>query len=155
MARTPQRIEIAFRGWYAVAARIGILVVPQLLARSLEPAEAEALVRQRLVAEVTSDLLAERRSEGDAIPDAANARRWARELECVTRVRFRAVEVRRALLVPPFRRRTNFVVKATIEGEARSRYFWLFGTGPSSVSNSSRGRWTAPLWKGAAILEAP
>lgn len=143
--RGPRRIEIAFRGWYAVAVLLGILVVPQLLARSLEPAQAEALVRQHLIAEVTSDLLAERRAEGDPIPDAATAGRWGSELERVRRVRFRAVEVRRALVVPPFRRRTNFVVKATIEGEAVPRYFWLFGTGPSSVSGSSPGRWSAPL----------
>lgn len=144
ITRTPRETIITFRGWSAVAVLLGILVVPQLLARSLEQSEAEALVRQELIAAVTSDMLAGR-SDGDPLPDAATTGRWVSELERARRVRFRSVEIRRALLVPPFRRRTNFVVKVTVEGEATPRYFWLFGTGPSSVASSSPVRWSAPL----------
>ncbi len=61
---------------------------------------------------------------------------------------FDAVEVKRAVLVPPMRKRTSFVAKAIFRDEnlrVQTRYFWFNGTSGSSVREGSESEWYVPI----------
>lgn len=141
------RRTITFRGIPAILLLLGIFILPRLLVGSPEPAEAEERIRQYYLLEVIQQQMAEREAGGAEVLDEETALRWADEIERVDDMRFVSVEVKRAIFVPPFRRRTQFAVKAVIQdrGQEETRYFWFNGTRPGSVQESSRSEWFVPI----------
>lgn len=148
VALSSDRRSLTVRGVPAVILLLGILVLPYLLAGSLEPEEAERRIREYLLREVTRQQMAELESGGTRVPDRETALRWEEQINRVNELEFDAVEVKRAVLVPPLRRRTNFVAKAVFRDENRrvqTRYFWFNGTSSSSVGESSEPEWYLPI----------
>lgn len=140
--------SITVRGVPAVILLLGILVLPYLLAGSLEPEEAERRIREYLLREVTWQQMAELESGGASVPDRETALRWEEQVNRVNDLEFVSVEVKRAILVPPLRRRTSFVAKAVFRDENRrvqTRYFWFNGTSSSSVREGSKLEWYLPI----------
>lgn len=83
--------------------------------------------------------MSERQNSGTDVPDKETALRWEEQIDRINNTEFVSVEVKRAILVPPFRKRTNFVVRATVcdeEQHNQTRYFWFNGT--NNIRESSR-----------------
>ena len=116
------QLRITARG---LVPSIGLLLVvvtlPYLLAGSLSVQEAESLVagiheRRAIQAFVERERVAPSLT--------AEARERAEEqLDRRRAVRFASVRIRRGLIVPPFSRRTTFLVEARLAGATEAEYF--------------------------------
>lgn len=124
------QIRITVRGLIpSIALLLAIVLVPQLLAGTLPEERAKAIVSE----------IHERRAVAEILERAKGAkpseyRRIEKELENAHNVRFTSLRVRRAFMVPPFARRTAFIIEAHLAGEAQPEYFRVRGASVYSVS---------------------
>lgn len=128
------------RGIPAIILLVSIIALPYLLGGSLEPEEAERRVREYLLREVTYQQLAELESSGADTPDERMALRWKEQIDRVNNMEFVSVEVKRAVLVPPFRRRTNFAVKVVVREEKQPDLLLLVQRRKQRKRESETGR---------------
>lgn len=127
---------------------LGLIVLPRLLTGTLGPEEAKEGVRLYYLQQLTDQQLAELEESGMSSPDQEMALRWHEQNGRVTNMKFASVEVKRAIIAPPFRRRAEFAVKAVIRlenGQSYTRYFWFNGVYQGSVSESSKLEWYVPV----------
>lgn len=137
---------------YGVGALIGIVAIfglPYLFAARMDNDTAERLLREYLRSASSLRQMEELRQGGNETPSPEMAQRWADENRRQERIQFESIEVKRAWLVPPIRRRTNFVVRATLrdgEGAAQTRCFWFYAPNNSArIRECSAAAWNFPL----------
>lgn len=127
---------------------LGLVVLPRLLTGTLGSEEAKEGVRLYYLQEVTDQQLSELEESGMSSPDQEMALRWKEQNDRLDSMEFVSIEVKRAILAPPFRRRAEFAVKAVVHYEDRqnhTRYFWFNGVYSGSVSESSKLEWYFPI----------
>jgi len=113
----------------------GVFLLPQLLAGSLTDKEAEARVAAVYSQRATQALLD--RTKGLS-SSAADRQIWEAEVAKLRPVRLASLRVRRGLLVPPFSRRTTFLIEARLSGTPEAEYFKVRG---SSIYNVGSFWW--------------
>lgn len=128
------QIRIAAYGLVPSLALLGALVLlPHALSGNLSEERAEKIVgdyhRHRQVRAVAE------RAQG-APP--SEYPRLEKDFTNATKVQFSSVDVRRSLMVPPFSRRTAFIVRTRLRGATESKYFRVRG---SSVYQTSEIWW--------------
>ncbi len=137
------------RGIYGIIFLGVLLSLPYLFSSSLTPEDAKRGIREYLLWKLSQQQLAELKSSGMRVPDTRMALRWKEQTEQVHDTEFLSLEVKRALLVPPLRKRTNFVVRAVIRDtkqQTQTRYFWVNGLiSVLNVRESSKLAWHLPI----------
>src|SRR5262249_26609679 len=115
----------------------------------LAPEEAKSRIHEYLLWQVSLQHMAELKEHGLGSPDTAMELRWVAQIDQVKTLEFVSVAVKRALFVPPFRRRTNFVVRVVLrdgQQQNQTRYFWFNGvTSVLDMRETSRLAWYVPL----------
>jgi len=122
---------------------------PLSLLELTDPEDAKRGIREYILWKLSQQQLAELKSSGMRVPDTRMALRWKEQTEQVHDTEFLSLEVKRALLVPPLRKRTNFVVRAVIRDtkqQTQTRYFWVNGLiSVLNVRESSKLAWHLPI----------
>ena len=112
-----------------VAALVGLMMLPGLLfGTRLEPAEAEAGIRGRMLAEVAQRYQGSWGGTGEERAQAQQ--RYEAEIERIRGIEFASTDVDTSVF-SAFRMRQSFVVKAVIrqkDGIAETRYYCFLGT---------------------------
>ena len=136
-------IRITARGLVpSLALLLGIVLLPQLLAGSLSEQEAQSLVAGVHARRAGQALLARANDLGRASATDTEFRRLAAEIEKAGEPRFASLRVRRGLMVPPFSRRTSFLIEARLAGATEAEYFKVRG---GSIYNVSKLWWHVRL----------
>lgn len=138
------RVMFAGLGGLLVAA--AVLGAPWLLAARLDPAVAEDEIRALFARQLGQRHMDELRAAGGRVPDRATAERWQRERAALAGLAFERVDVRTRLLVPPLRKRTAFVARATVAGTGDRRYFCFDApAGSGRLRECSAAAWHLPF----------
>ena len=137
---------------YGVGALAGIVAIfglPYLFAARMDSATAERLLREYLQSVASQRQMEELWQSGSELPSMEMAQRWQEENRRQKDLTFESIEVKRAWLVPPLRRRSNFIVRVTLredEGAAQTRYYWFFApNNRSRIRECSSTAWAFPL----------
>ena len=121
---------------------LALISLPHFFVRTPSPAEAEAVVHNFLEGEASRQYMQEHRDRGDMV-NKEIALRWAEQFEKVKNLRFRAIDIRRTLIVTSLTKPTTFIVRVEIDDYPQQvRYFRIKG---SSVYETSRTWWYIPL----------
>src|SRR5436309_1446559 len=143
------RWAITARAMYGIILLGVLFSLPYLFSGSLPPEDAKRGIRDFLLWKLSQQHLAELKDSGMRVPDTRMALRWKEQTEQVRNTEFLSLEVKRALLVPPLRKRTNFVVRAVIRDtkqQTQTRYFWVNGLiSVLNVRESSKLAWHLPI----------
>jgi hypothetical protein len=127
---------------------IVIFSLPNLLAASLEPKQAEDWIRIYLKKKVSAEYVEQVKNSGLNLPSTELAERWQNDIKNIEDMDFESLEIRHFLIAPPTSSTRIYVVKAIIMGlndkkhtryfslTARNRYFDFFW-----VSEHSKWMW--------------
>src|SRR5687767_10024148 len=108
-------LKITARGLVpSIGLLLGLVFLPYLLAGSLSVQEAESLVAGIHERRAIQAFLERERDVPSLTAEARQ--RSAEELDRRRAVRFASLHVRRGLMVPPFSRRTTFLIEARLAG---------------------------------------
>ncbi len=144
-----RRGTLRLYGWTALLLLAGFLGLSYAFAARMSPEEAADLLREHLAFLATQRHLTELQDSGRSTPGFATAERWEAELQRLKHTDFVSIDVKRALLVPPFREYTCFVVRAVSrdrENRIQTRYYWFFQ--PHSffhIRETSESTWRWPI----------
>ena len=116
------QLRITARGLVpSIGLLLALVALPYVLAGTLSVQEAESLV-----AGIHERRAVEAFLERERVAPSVTAEARLRAEEQLDRrraVRFASVRVRRGLMVPPFSRRTTFLIEARLAGAAEPEYF--------------------------------
>jgi hypothetical protein len=134
-------LRLTARGPAAIAVVALLLVARQLFVETLEPAEAESIVRGALVREVGAryDPLL-KKPDGSLDRDAAQE--YAEALQAATREHYSNVRVKRTWIPPIAVRQPTFFVSLTRESSTDPEYYRVRGPFARRVS---RLAWLFPI----------
>ena len=126
-------IRITARGFVPSAALLlTIILVPQLLAGTLSDDRARTIVsdihRHRAISSIIE------RYQGAPVSEYS---RIENELAEASKVSIKSLRVRRSVVVPPFARRTAFIIEAHLAGASEPEYYRVRGARTYRVS---------PIW---------
>ena len=143
-------MNIAGYGWSGIILLIGVFGLPYVFSASLDPSLSEKEIRRYLAWRMTQDQMSVLQVGGRKLPDRAMALKWEEQHGKLDALEFVTLEIKRAWLRVPFRRRTNFVVRAVTrdeDGTERTRYYWFYRANPAAldVRESSEFSWRFPI----------
>ena len=116
-------IRFSARGIPAIVALLtALILLPYLFADTLSPQEAERLIRKFYESQTSSAFLAQRQKNANEVNQKL-AEEWIHNLEQVRQISFKSIRVRRGLLVPPFAKRTTFLIEVRRQDMATPQYF--------------------------------
>jgi hypothetical protein len=98
--------------------------------------------------QISQQQMAELEASGKDTPDLETALQWERNYRVERQRVPPTVEVKRAWIVPPFRGRTVFVIKATwpsLPDKPEVRYYAVRGNLVATMRETSDTRWKFPL----------
>ncbi len=145
------RISLFVRGLFGII--VAFVLVLFLFGRSLQPLSpnlAETAVRHYLKWQTSQTFQTTLQETGQRIPDEKTALSWERQLKAIDTLKLASIEVRRALLPPPLRKNSEFIVRVTFEGNSiDSRYFRLvrydLTEGARVLWETGKFEWIFPL----------
>ena len=136
---TALRYTFKGKGIKGVLGALGVLlalfILPQFFAGTLSIKEAETLLREYYSRRIGQDFIAQHGTDVKKL-DRKDASKLGQDLRNVSKISCESIEVKRGLLVRPFRRGTTFMIKAQREGQAEPEYFRVDRVGlvyPSSA----------------------
>lgn len=105
-----------------------VFTLPNLLAPSLQPKQAEKWIRQYLKQYAMGKNIEQLKAGGQTSPDLKTSLKWERDLNRIDRMEFISLEIRHFLVAPPTSSTRIFMVKTVIRDSDKNeniRYFSL------------------------------
>jgi phage-related protein len=122
------RKAVAASGITGLVLLFAIFSLPNLLAASLGPKQAEKWIRQYLKQHTMGSNMEQLKAAGLNTPDEQIAKRWQADLNHIDQMEFISIEIRHFLVAPPTSSTRIFMVKAVIRDSDKNeniRYFSL------------------------------
>ncbi|NIT13696.1 MAG: hypothetical protein GTN99_05480 [Candidatus Dadabacteria bacterium] len=105
-----------------------VFSLPNLLAASLSPVQAEKWIRYYLKQYAMGKNMQQLKKSGMSSPDFITASKWEKDLSSINQMEFVSIEISHFLVAPPTSSTRIFMVKAVIrdsDGRESTRYFSL------------------------------
>jgi hypothetical protein len=122
------RRKIIATGIAGLVLLFAVFSLPNLLAASLKPQQAEKWIRHYLKQNAMGKNMQDLKAAGQNSPDLRTASKWEKDLNRIEQMEFISIEIRHFLVAPPTSSTRIYLVKTVIrdsDKNEKTRYFSL------------------------------